>query len=160
MTLKQLEYAYHFHDCDVFTPFEINEDCITVTFDLAKHLQYDELKSRYGDLLQIKDNNLIVKVRFSNCLNLQVTEWEYRISKTTKREEKYNEKTILPQQFDSDMDFISLAVLDENKICFTFEKYGKPQKFSKIQFICQDIDIIEEKIYTASEYDTLWENFE
>jgi hypothetical protein len=37
MTLKELEYAYNFHDCYVFTPFEINEDCVTVTFDLAKH---------------------------------------------------------------------------------------------------------------------------
>ena len=53
MTLKELEYAYNFHDCYVFTPFEINEDCVTVTFDLAKHLQYEPLKSRYGDVLQI-----------------------------------------------------------------------------------------------------------
>ena len=59
MTLKELEYAYNFHDCYVFTPFEINEDCITVTFDLAKHLQYDPLKSRYGDILQIKDTKIL-----------------------------------------------------------------------------------------------------
>ena len=160
MTLKELEYAYNFHDCYVFTPFEINEDCVTVTFDLAKHLQYEPLKSRYGDVLQIKDNYLIVKAKFSNCLNLQATEWEYRISKATKRETKHNEKTISPEQFDPDMDFISLTVLDENLICFTFEKNGKPTKLNEIQFICQDIDIIEEKIYTASEYDTLWEEFE
>ena len=55
MTLTQLEYIYNFHDCDVFTPFEINGDFVTVTFDLAKHLQYDDLKARYGDSLKNKE---------------------------------------------------------------------------------------------------------
>jgi hypothetical protein len=160
MTLEQLEYKYNFHDCDVFTPFEINGDSITVTFDLAKHLQYDDLKFRHGDLLQSKDSYLIVRVKFSDCLNLRVSEWEYRTSKTTKKEEKHNEKTISIEQFDSNMDFISLTTLGENKICFAFEKYGKPEKFSEIQFVCQNIDIIEEKIFTASEHDELWEKFE
>ena len=72
MTLTQLEYIYNFHDCDVFTPFEINGDFVTVTFDLAKHLQYDDLKARYGDSLKNKEYNLIVRVKFSNCLNLLI----------------------------------------------------------------------------------------
>ena len=156
MTFKQFELAYNFHDCDVFMPFEINGDSVTVIFDLAKHLQYDHLKSHYGDLLQIEDNSLIVKARFSNCSNIQANEWEQSVSKKTRREERCNEKTILAEQFDSDMDFISLAVLGENKICFTFEKCGKQNKLGEIQFTCQDIDIIEEKIYTKSEYEDLW----
>ena len=160
MTLTQLEYIYNFHDCDVFTPFEINGDFVTVTFDLAKHLQYDDLKARYGDSLKNKEYNLIVRVKFSNCLNLSAREWQYRTSKTTKKEQKCNEKTIPIEQFDTDMDFISLAILDKNKICFTFEKNSKPQKLSEIQFVCQDIDIIEEKILTASEYNELWQKFE
>ena len=51
MTLTQLEYTYNFHDSDVFTPFETNGDSIIVVFNLAKHLQYDELKSHYGNSL-------------------------------------------------------------------------------------------------------------
>ena len=39
MTLEQLECIYNFHDCDVFTPFAIEGNSITVIFDLAKHLQ-------------------------------------------------------------------------------------------------------------------------
>ena len=160
MTLQELEYTYNFHDCDVFVPFEIDGDSIIVIFDLAKHLQYEPLKSRYGDLLKIKDNNLIVRAKFTNCLNIQVNEWEYCISKNTKREEKRNEKTISMENFDSDMDFISLTVFDENKISFVFEKHENRQKLSRIQFICNDVDIVEEKIYTASEYDELWKGFE
>ena len=160
MTLQQLEYIYNFHDCDVFTPFEFVGDSVTVTFDLAKHLQYDDLKSRYGALLQIKENALIATVKFSNCLELQVKEWDCCYSKSTKKTKKCNERTISPELFDSDMDFISLAISGENKIVFSFVKYGNPDKLSNIQFICQDIDIMEEKLYTASEYDKLCEKYE
>ena len=121
MTLKELEYAYNFHDCYVFTPFEINEDCVTVTFDLAKHLQYDELKSRYGNSLNNKANNLIVKVKFSNCLDLQVSEWNHCTS-NTKKQKKQNERTITIEDFDADSDFISLSISEEDKISLRFEK--------------------------------------
>lgn len=151
MTLSQLECTYNFHDCDVFTPFEINSDSITVIFDLAKHLQYDDLKSRYGDLLKNKEYNLILRAKFSNCLNLSVREWQYRISKATKKEEKCNERAMAIEEFDSDADFISLAVLDGDRISFRFEKNEKSRKFSEIQFACYNVDIIEEKILIASE---------
>lgn len=157
MTLDQLEHLYNFHDCDVFTPFEINGDSVIVAFDLAKHLQYDDLKSRYGDLLHHKDNHLIMKAKFSHCSALQVSEWQYRTSKATDRKEKCNEHTISAEQLDPNADFISLAVLSENKICFTFEKHGNPKKYSEVQFVCQTVDILEERIYTDSEYDMLYE---
>ena len=156
MTLEQLECIYNFHDCDVFTPFSIEGDSITVIFDLAKHLQYDTLKSRYGDLLKNKEHNLIVKVKFSNCSDLQVSEWEDSTSKTINKNEKHNEKTIPIEQFDTDMDFISLAILDGNEIHFPFERCGKSKKYSEIRFVCHNVEVIEEKIYSASEYDKLW----
>ena len=156
MTLHQLECIYNFHDCDLFTPFEINGNSVTVIFDLAKHLQYDDLKARYGDSLKNKECNLIVRVKFSNCLNLSAREWQYRASKSTKKEEKCNEKTIPIEQFDTDMDFISLAILDGNEIHFPFEKCGKSKKYSEIRFVCHNVEVIEEKIYSASEYDKLW----
>ena len=153
MTLNQLECIYNFHDCDVFTPFEMEGNSIAITFDLAKHLQYDALKSRYGDSLSNKEHDLIVKANFFNCSDIQVREWEDCTSKTTNKKKKHNEKMIQIEQFNVDMDFISLAILGENKICFLFEKHGHPRKFSEIQFVCQDVSIIEEKIYIASEYD-------
>ena len=44
MTIEQLGFKYNFHDSDVLLPLEISGDSITITFSLAKHLQYEELK--------------------------------------------------------------------------------------------------------------------
>ena len=155
MTLTQLEYTYNFHDSDVFTPFETNGDSIIVVFNLAKHLQYDELKSRYGNSLNNKANNLIVKVKFSNCLDLQVSEWNHCTS-NTKNQKKQNERTITIEDFDADSDFISLSISEEDKISFRFEKLeknGKLIKLSEIKFVCQNIEILEESLLDSFEYD-------
>lgn len=159
MTLEQLEHTYNFHDCDVFTPFEINDDYIVVTFDLAKHLQYDDLKSRQGKLLQDKDYYLIAKVKFSDYSNLSVSERTNPASKATKKGGE-NEKTLSIEQFNSDVDFISLAVLGENKICFTFEKCNKSKKIIRIQFVCGNIEVLEEALLDAYEYDKLEDDFD
>ena len=95
MTLNQLECTYNFHDCDVFTPFEMEGNSITVTFDLAKHLQYDVLKSRYGDSLSDKEHHLIVKAKFFNCSDIQVREWEDCTSKITNKKVNDNKPIFL-----------------------------------------------------------------
>ena len=88
MTLTELEYLYNFHDCDVFTPFKVKGDSITVTFALAKHLQYDDLKLRQKELINSKLHHLIVRARFFDCSNLRVSEWMYHPSESIKKSQK------------------------------------------------------------------------
>lgn len=80
MTLSELSRIYNFHDCDVFIPFDVNQDSITVTFDLAKHMQYGELKARYSEYIKNADFHLLATVKFSNCSNVRASEWTFDYS--------------------------------------------------------------------------------
>ena len=156
MTIEQLEYIYNFHDCDVFTPFEITDSSVTVIFAFAKHLQYDELKARYGEALKTTDRHLIAKVKFSDYSSLRVSEWIPIPSRSASYSKKQTERTIPVEQFDTDMEFVSLGILEDNTLSFPFSRYTVPNKIHEIRFICDNAEIIEEKLLAQSEYDKLW----
>ena len=159
MNIKQLEYVYNFHDCDVFTPFEITEGSVTVIFIFAKHLQYDELNSRYGEALQKNDSHLIAKISFSKYSDLEVMEWT-PTSRSAETSRKQNGRIITIDQFDTDMEFVSFAALEQNTLSFTFCRYTDSNTVHEIRFVCDNAEVIEEKLLDRSEYDKLWEKFE
>ena len=160
MTLKQLAQLYNFHDCYVFTPFEIDGESVTVTFDLAKHLQYDDLKARYGDMLQKKECHLIVRVKFSDCLNFQICELTPHFTGAKKQSFTSDARIISMEQFDTQADFISVSLADSDSICFVFESIDSFKKIIEIQFESEQIEVLEEGVLDAVEFVKLWKQFE
>lgn len=155
MTVDELLCAYNFHDCDVITPFMVQGDDITVTFVLAKHLQYDGIQSRQNPLYADKEYSLVVRIRFSECTCIKANEWTYETHKaTTSKKSRKNVRQMTVEQFDWQLDFDSVCISAERGISFVF--VGPKQRVGDISFQCRDIEIEEETLLDRTGYDALW----
>ena len=54
----------------MFLPFEIQEDAITITFDLARWIQHKWVEEKYGKVTYGDRRSFIVKAKFSRCKNI------------------------------------------------------------------------------------------
>ncbi|MBE6557210.1 MAG: hypothetical protein E7664_05650 [Ruminococcaceae bacterium] len=157
MTLTELSYQYNFHDCDVFLPFDVCGDAITVTFDLAKHMQYDDRFDR-KHMMENTTDHLIVKLRFLHCADIQAVEWSYAENKKIAKLKKVNEKVTSVEAFNQDLFLNSVAFIGEDRLSFMFE--GDPNLGGEICFSPLDIEIIEERLVDEKAFDEMCEALE
>lgn len=158
MTLEQLEQTYNFHDCDVFTPFEIEQNSVTVVFDLAKHLQYDDLQIKQSRFMKNDDYFLLVKVKFSNCTNLTAKKWTMVVAKDKSTAKKQYQNEVPIEQLDWNLDFVSPYIENSKKIWFVFAD-AKNSGFD-LSFACDTVEIVEEKFVDLDGYNATWDEFE
>lgn len=159
MTLEQLAQTYNFHDCDVFTPFEVEQNSVTVVFDLAKHLQYEDFQTKQSHFVQNKGYSLLVTVRFNNCTNLTAKEWIMVVAKNKMATQKQYQKDIPVEQLDWNLDFVSLCIENSKKIWFVFENAKGNDGFD-LSFDCDTVEILEEKFVDADALNATWDEFE
>jgi hypothetical protein len=160
MTLTHLWHKYNLHDCDVFLPFQTNQNSISVVFDLAKHLQHNDLKLEHKDVINDKDFHLIVKVKFSEIKNVHASEWTYVPIEDTSKSIKLTrceEHEVTVEHFDKDLFLYSITLSDDNSIVFLFD--GNDNKGGEIQFYCEDVQILDEKFVNEAVYDKLWSGY-
>ena len=153
MTPEQLEHKYNFHDSDAMTPFKEQGDSITVTFFLAKHLQYEEIKSQYKSFINDENYYLLVRISFKSCHNLQASEWRYA---PAPKNAKQDEKNVSISQLDDEMLLSYTSFSSYGEILFGFE--GKNGKMSEIRFSYKDAEVLEERFVNETEYNRIWEN--
>lgn len=153
MTLMQLERIYNFHDCDVFLPFEVDNDSITVTFDLAKHVQYEDFKQKHRDLVDDESYGLVVKIEFSQCSNVEAREWLYN-----GKQARLNEKAVGLQGFNREMFLYTVSMEEKDGVCCLFT--ANSSKGGEISFRCEEVKILEEKFIDAEEREQIWKSFE
>ena len=158
MTLSALEYIYNFHDCDMLPPIKREGDNMIVAFSLAKHLQYDELKEKYRDILRDREYEIVVSVCFENCTELQACEERYPDKKELfKKRGSLTKKEILFSEFDWNLDFLSVTMAqdEENKIAFSF---ANATKNAYINFCMSDVVVLKEEIVDQATYEAMLDN--
>ena len=156
MKSEQLEEVYNFHDCGVFTPFQMDGDSIIVTFNLSKHLQYSDLKSRYGTSFFDKSLSLIVKVKFATCSDIRMLRRVYEHSK--KQINIKSERELPTDAFDWNSDFRSFHLSEQNEVSFGFVPWENSSDSSfvdEIHFICGEVVILKELLIDTDAYEDI-----
>lgn len=157
MTLDKLLYTYNFHDCYVITPFTVRGDSVTVVFDLAKHLQYSDIKSKRDPLYADKKHNLIIKIKFCECTSVKATIRNCKSADSKQPESLCESKEKFDIiQLDAQFDFNSVCISEEGRVFFVFD--GPHDQVGEISFSCKEATIEYESLLGESECDALWEN--
>ena len=150
MNTTQLECLYNFHDCDAIVPFVIENNDITVTFCLANHLQYNEFKLKHSALINNKNHHLVVKARFTQCTNIKTNQWFFKHSD----KKRINEKPFDITQIDSEMLLYTFSATDKEGIYFLFTN-DLDNKGCEISFMCESVEVVEEKFLGDEEFENL-----
>lgn len=166
MTAEEFDSLYVFHDGDVFLPFEIQEDTLTITFDLARWIQCEWVEEKYGKITYGDRTSFIVKARFSNCKNIVAREWVFKKSrpKNNKKPERIITETTL-QAFDPELELELVETENQNDIrlyFFSSDICGKGYegKGGLISFSSENVEVIEEAIYDEAAIEALFDKFE
>ena len=128
---------YNFHDCYMLFPFKICGDKIIITFNLAKHIQNEDIKARYVEAREEKYH--LIKIEYRDCNNIKFIEEAFadqHFFKATKKE-------VIFDNFDTDLDFISASISSENNTFYAyFSDYE--QKRGHVSFNLKDVVLTDE----------------
>lgn len=165
MTVEEFDGLYDFHDGDIFLPFEIQEDAITITFALARWIQRKWVEEKYGKVTYGDRRSFIVKAKFSRCKNIAAKEWVFKKSKpnNNKKPERIITETTL-QAFDPELMLEFVETENQNEISLWFFSDIKGKAFDGkggvIRFSAENVEIIEEALYDETAKDALYDKFE
>ncbi len=166
MTAEEFDILYDFHDGDVFLPFEIQEDAITITFDLARWIQRKWVEEKYGKATYGDHRSFIVKAKFSHCKNIVAKEWVFKKSRPNndKKPERIITETTL-QAFDPELMLEFVETENQNEISLWFfssdiKGKGFDGKGGMICFSAENVEVIEEALYDKTATDALYDKFE
>ncbi len=165
MTVSDLSYNYEFHDCTMFYPeFKQNGDTITCSFELAKFLQFPEIKRKYGEKLDDKNTALVLTVEFLKCSDIdveeEVTVCNGKANRHTKHPNCERKKTTLAD-YDKNIDFLSLSLCndgDERRVSATFFNFSN--KCVYVQFHAEEVNVLYEDCVDKDTCEKLWNDWE
>ena len=117
--MRELIDLYNFHDCYMLFPFKIYDDKIVITFDLSKHLQNEEIKSKYIKLE--KEYHHLITVECIGCTYINFIEESFE-SKTNLiiNNRKTIKKEVNFDTFDTNLDFISVCISLESNSFYAY----------------------------------------
>ena len=144
MTSIQLVQTYNFHDCDIVLPFAAESNTATVTFLLATHLQYDDIKKRYGNFAVTHDSYLMLTLCLTSNAPITVCNRAYTGKRSTGEVFPLD-----PEAIDPEMDFLSLHVSAQGDILLQFD--GSDESIKEICFSSPTIKIVEERLASRAE---------
>ncbi len=159
MTLKELACAYHFHDCTILAPFKQEGNDITVAVELAKHLQYDELKQAYGAALCDRGTHLVVIVKMLNCTQIKAVVETYAADGCVSEKTKPLKRSeVALSAFDWTLDDRSLDV-DETIADGLYAHFGRDETCGHIGFLAQSAVVLREECMDEASFDALYDEW-
>jgi hypothetical protein len=150
MTSEELFDEYYFHDCDVLNMI-LNDDTLNIWFILSADGNARDTEDKYW--------NLYVEFQFNNINNFSTTKFGYKIT-NKKREYLFKdckfEEAWIDGKNSNDLNYIDL---DKNgKIIMNIHSDTRPS--CNVSFICNDIEVINEKLITDEELHKLYDQIE
>ena len=159
MTLKELARTYHFHDCTVLAPFKQEGNDITFAVDLAKHLQYDELKQAYGAAIGDRDRHLVVIVKMLRCTQIKAVIETYDADGCVSRStQPLKRSEVSLSDFDWALDDRSLDV-DGTIADGLYAHFSKGDTYGHISFLAEEAVVLREECLGDADFGLLYDEW-